>query len=168
VDVLVLLARQHGDPRLPGEAVVALDVLVGDDEAASFERMEEAAPHQSAADEHRVLRRGRRGPHESGARGGVLAQPPQGRERPARRIAAALRDHRVGHGLVQRAAVGVQLLEAGPLARQRAALARRPPPGGVGVHLEVDHGVGWQCLAHALRRRRAAAQRHDPRVRARE
>jgi hypothetical protein len=58
----------------------------------------------------------------------------------------------------------VELGEAALIARQRTALARRAPPGLVGIHLQVHHGVPGQCLAHPLRAERAAAERHDARV----
>ncbi len=53
----------------------------------------------------------------------------------------------------------MELLEAAPVAREWAAAPdRRPPPGLVGVHLEQDHGVPGERLAHPLGADGAAAE----------
>jgi hypothetical protein len=62
----------------------------------------------------------------------------------------------------------VQLGEAAGVACERPALAGRAPPRLLGLDLEIDHGVGDERLAHALGAKRAAAERDDRHVLARE
>jgi hypothetical protein len=125
--------------------------------------MEEACLDQPASEEHRVLARRRGRPDEPRA-GGRLLERPQRRQRPPERIAVARREHRVRHRLVLRHPVAVELREAALVARQRAALAGRPPPGLVRLDLQMHHGVPHERLAHPLGPDRTAPERHHARV----
>jgi hypothetical protein len=155
---LALLARGDRDRLLAGDAVVAGDVLVGDDEAAALRRVEEPGRDQAAAGEQRVVAGRRRRPHEPDARG--RPQRLQRGQRAARQVAAAAGgQRRVRDACVERGAVGVELVEAAAVARERAALARRAAPRVLGRHLELDDRVVAKRVADPLGAERAAAER---------
>ncbi len=94
---------------------------------------------------------------------GAVGERAQRRQRAANGVAAVRRQRGVRGRGVDRRAVGVQLLEADAVARQRPALAGRAMPGVLGRDLEVHDRVRAERLAHALGPERAAAEREHRR-----
>jgi hypothetical protein len=164
---LLLLARRQHVARVARDRVHGGDVLVGHDEAAAVARVREPGGHQPAAEEDRVVAGGGRRPREPRTRRRVLERPQRG-QRAAYPVARQRRQRHRRQRLVDGLAVALQLLEAAAVARQRAALPGRPPPGLVGADLEVDDRMPVERVAHALRRDRAAPERDHASVRARE
>ena len=62
----------------------------------------------------------------------------------------------------------MQLREAAAVARERPALAGGPPPGLVGLHLQVNDRVGRERSADPLRAEGSATERDHPGVGPRE